>query len=251
MATIAQLVSRLRQDIGDNPLQVDGVTPDTTAQIWTDAEHTAQLNSALALLFKGNRSSLENLNSFEDELVLLEATIKLNYVLAMDSSRYVKYRLRDVEVEKLSPSEFLRIANALEKKRNQLMDEAGETENIGNQVLQGITRRYDKMYDAVVPTRYAKPSTIPNWVLSSVTTGVKINISYAFVNNYNTHFLKKMEGESGESGSIIESWTTLKDIEYIDTTSSVDSTDYRYRLYVEDINGELTYEEKTITYATS
>jgi hypothetical protein len=250
MASTSELVLRLRQDIGDNPLLEDGTTPDTTAQIWTNAEHLAQLNSALVTVFKGKRSSLESLNSFEDELVILEATIKLNYILAMDSSRYVKYKLRDVDVSKLSPSEFIQIAKALEQKKKQLLEESSDVEDVGNQVQQGIFRRYDKMHDAVVPTRYVKPLAIPSWSLSSSSTGVLINISYAFVDNYGSHFLKRMIGESGEDGTIVETWTVLTDIKHIDTDANVDDTEYRYRLYVEDTNGELFYEEKTVTYAT-
>ncbi len=250
MSTESELTSRLRQDVGDNPLETDGVTPDTDAQIWTDVEHLSQLNSALATVFKGKRSSLTTLNSFEDELVILEATIKLNYILAQDSSRYVKYKLRDVDVAKLDPSEFIQIAKALEKKKKDMLEEASDIEDAGSQVQQGVFRRYDKMLDTVVPTRYSKPLLVPSWHLSSVSSGVQVNISYAFVENYNVHFLKKMEGTSGDDGTILKTWTTLTDIEYIDTTSASDATDYRFRLYVEDINGVLTYEEQTITYAT-
>lgn len=245
----ADMILRLRMDLGDNPTTEAGLS-DTTRQIWSDTEHLAHLNSALNLTFKGKRSDLEHLTSFEEELVILEATIKLNYILAQDSSRYVKYKIKDVNVEKLSPSEFLKIANALEKKKKLLLEEDSSLTDVGYTVKVYATRRYDKRHAVLSPQRYQPPATIPNWYLESTSEGVKITIKYSFIDDYSSHFIKKMvdaTNTDSNDGSILQTWHQLSESNLIDTDVT-SGNNYRYRLYVESINGVHTYEDKVITY---
>lgn len=248
MATEAALILRLRQDVGDNPTDELDVA-DTSLQIWTDTEHLAQLNSSRILMFKGQQDDLITLTELQDELLILHSTIKLNYVLAQDATRYVKYKIRDVNVEKLSPSEFLQIAKALEKRLEKTLLDVGEETGLGDNVVVSTIRRYDRLNQEMTPSRYAPPSAIPNWRLSSVATGVQINIDYLFIHDYSTHYIKRMVGASGESGTVIKSYDILKDSFYIDDDSATESTAYRFRLFVEDINGNTTYKELSITYA--
>lgn len=246
----AELISRLRSDLGDNPTTEAGLA-DTTLQIWTDSEHLTHLNGALNLAFKGKRSDLEHLSTFEEELVILEATIKLNYILAQDSSRYVKYKIKDVNVEKLSPSEFLKIASALEKKKKLLLDEDSDLTDVGYTVKVYSTRRYDKRHSTLSPQRYQPPATLPKWYLEIISEGVKITLKYSFIADYSLHFIKKMDdanNENDSAGSILQTWYKLAENVLIDT-NVVDGGVYRYRLYVESINGVYTYEDKSITYA--
>lgn len=241
------IVLRVRQDVGDNPTDSEGVA-DTSLQIWTDDEHLVQVNSVLRTVFKG-RKTLSTLSDLDLEVLVLATCVKLNYILAQDSARYVKYKIRDVDVQKLSPSEFLKIAEALEKRLDKLIAESGEAvAGVGDNVIVSVVRRFDRREAAMTPTRYAPPKPIPSWRLESVSTGVQISIDYMFINDYGLHYLKRMTGSSGDSGTVIKNYNILENTVYIDT-DAVDGTTYRYRLYVEDINGNYTYEEKSISYA--
>ncbi len=216
---------------------------DTSKYIWTEEELLGVVNSAFVQLFGGKKNSLDNLSNVEREIVILRATIDLHFVLATNSARYVKYKIRDVNVEKQSPNGFLEVAKALEKRLNSMIADLGnETGDVNVSIIQSTLRRYDQVDDIVYPSAYESKPTIPNFTLSMNGSSVNIHIDYAFVSDYNKHFIKKMTGTE----TILKTLYVLKEEDIIDS-SPVAATLNTYRLYVETVNGSLFYSEKSIS----
>jgi hypothetical protein len=126
----SSLISKLRSKLGDNPtiIQTSGTTttyiPDVAKQIWNDDEYLVFLTDAMTVAFSGKKDSFDSLDVFDEQVVVLRANIDMLYVMATDSSRYTKYTLRDVNVEKQSPAQFLDIAKSLEKNYSALGNES-------------------------------------------------------------------------------------------------------------------------------
>lgn len=255
MTTVeTELISILRDKIADNPVKViDGVesgtqeVADTENQIWTNTELLRILNTSLTLMFKGRISSVDDLSDYDQVLVTLQANIELLYMLAQDSARYAKYTVRDVDVEKRSPGEFLDMAEALENRLEKLANESPTSETSGVTVSQSFTRRkgtdlYTQL-DVMKPTKYQPPANLPTFKLTSVTTGVEIKIGYAFVPDYSYHLIKRTDV------GILEEYYSLEELTYIDTTA-VTATTYEYELQVFGLNGNYTSKKESITYVT-
>jgi hypothetical protein len=248
------LIDILRDKIADNPLKTidddDGGTTtvaDTDKQIWSDAELLRILNSSLTLMFKGRIAALDDLSDYDQLLVTIQANIELLYMLAQDSARYVKYTIRDVDVEKRTPGEFLDTADALEKRLEKLANESPSAETSGVSVIQSFSRRKgtDQLtqLDVMRPVKYQPPANFPSFKLSSAATGVEIKIGYAFIPDYSYHLLKRTDI------GILEEYFALEELTYTDTNVTSNAT-YEYELEIFGINGNETSKKLSITYVT-
>lgn len=248
MATSENLVEWLRDKVGDNPTDEDG-SPVEADRIWTDPELEDCLNDAMISLFKGAKDSFDVLTVLERSWVVKKARAELMLVLAIDSARYAKYTVRDVEAERLSPSSFLEIYETLKGSLSEEMSQAEEGMDLGSTVQEGILIKYDKDYDLMRPTRYLKPGKVPELVFESTATGVKVTIPYVFIADYTGHILKRM---SPGAETIIQTYTILSRSEYTDTDAKTEATKYTYRLLVEKSSGEYVYQdfEYVYSYAT-
>jgi len=255
MTTVeTSLIEILRDKIADNPVKVIDASPsgteeiaDTDNQIWSDTELLRILNTSLTLMFKGRVSSVDDLSDYDQVLVTLQANIELLYMLAQDSARYAKYTVRDVDVEKRSPGEFLDMAEALENRLGKLANESPTAETSGVTVSQSFTRRkgtdvYTQL-DVMKPQKYAPPANLPTFKLTSVATGVEIKIGYAFIPDYSYHLIQRTDI------GLLEEYFVLEELTYIDTTA-VTATTYEYALQVFGLNGNYTSKKETITYVT-
>lgn len=267
------LISRLRAKMGDNPtriivtddigetLIIDGVSTVITSEevgqqaqkveeyIWTDEEHLAILNTAFVQLFK-TTPDLETLSDYVTEVVVLKAQINLVYILATDATRYLKYNTRDVDVEKMSPTQFLALNKALINYLKELIasDSSSDPEVKSNEgfVHQSIIQRYDAVSDSVIDSRYNPPQESLAFVLSSVTTGVNIAIKYSFISNYREHFL--LREDSLGTREVLKTFYSLQTEDYVDETA-VDGETYTYELHVTNMNTQTVYTSSGITYA--
>lgn len=238
------LVSRLRSKVSDNPLDAETSQPLLNQQIWTDDELLAELNSARVTVFKGKKSDLSLLTEFEYEIVVLQANINLNYQLAQNSARYVKYTLNNANVQKCSPQEFIQIATALQQSLTNLLDEGSDTSDIGKVVVQDTLRRFSKIDNAIVPTKYDSLPALPPFSVENTPQGVKINIGYTFIPDYRTHYVRK---EWGGGKTILYNSSALMADSIIDT-SVIDGSTYTYTLYLENINGKSSTKSISIKY---
>ena len=215
---------------------------DLTKQIWNDSEYYSNLSTSLALTFKGKRENFENLPLFEKAVLTISAQIVFTYELAYVSSRYTKYKMRDVDVQKTSPEEFISMAKALKDYLDSVLDEGSDSGEIGNTVRQAVIRRFDKMDATMKPEIYQPDVKVLEFFLTlNSSNQVVIDIPYSFIVDYHSHFIKRY-GDDGEN--VVADYDTLKTEQYIDT--EVVTGTYIYRVYVESVNGELYYKEKTI-----
>jgi len=217
----------------------------TSDQIWTDDELLEVLNSARITETKGKE--FDKITEFDLEIVLLRARIELNTILAQDSARYAKYTLRDVNAEKVSPQEIIKIASSLEERLEKLKQES-DNEGFGTTIHQSIIRAIDSQYDISIPTNFEPDIIVPVFTLTNVAgTGIQIDIPYAFISVYRTHFISKKDGNTGLTNILIN-YYSLQTNTYIDTAVSNGVT-YTYTLYIETLNGVLYKRELSITYA--
>ncbi len=217
----------------------------TANQIWTDEELLEVLDSARVTEAKGK--AFDAITEFDLEIVLLRARIELNTILAQDSARYARYTLRDVNAEKVSPQEIIKIADSLEERLEKLKQESDD-ESLGSTIHQSVIRVVDPQYDISIPTEFEPDITVPVFTLTNVAgTGVQIDIPYAFISVYRTHFIKKKDGSTGLENILIN-YYSLQTSTYTDTEVA-DGVTYTYTLYIETLNGVLYKRELSITYA--
>jgi len=241
-----ELIDRLRSAVGDNPTEpaVSGQEVDLKDQyIWTPDELYNALKDSFIETFKGKRQSFNILTDLETRIIILKARISLTYDLVMDSTRYVKYQMRDTGVEKIGPSELLEVAKALEEALKNLLEEA-EIQDIGGAITVGVIRRYDQIKDRVIPSIFAKSPDILPWEIDNVEEGVRIRIYYRMLDDYRGHFIQK---KTSTTKTVIVNYTKIADTEYIDKDVDEDGI-YTYTLYVESTNNIKKGDEKTITY---
>jgi hypothetical protein len=238
----AVYIARVRSKIGDNPTREDG-TLDVDKCVWSDDEVNEELRSARVTLFKGKRSSNSELSEPEAEMVVLGATINLIHVLAVNSGRYAQYTVREVKVERLSPSEWLHMAEALQTRLDRLIEDTDTTVEMGPMVHQSVILLHDKTQDKVVPGRFMKyPSAIP-FTLTATATSVTVKIADVFIPTYFRHFLKKSANVYPES--IVATWNVLTPLEWVDT-DVVEGVTYTYTMCIEDLNLQLTSTSSTV-----
>jgi hypothetical protein len=156
--------------------------------------------------------------------------------------------LKDIDVEPLAPSEFLGIANSYKQLLKQLLEESSDVVDTGSQVKMGVITMYDKESDRMQPEQYVvKPKTIP-FILTSVDTGIQISLSPSFMSGYSNHFIKRM---AGGSVTILQEYDVLQNDTYIDTDATYIGTTYTYRVYVENLNNQFSYEEHSLVKAVT
>lgn len=252
-----RLISLLRTKMGDKPFMVDGNgSPlldingnpiiDTSKVIWMDSEYHEALTSALTRTFKGKKSSLDYLDIYEAELVILQGQIDLVIALAVDAVKYVKYTTKDTGIEKMSVGQLINLANSLKGTLKDMMDEAGEVAGIGNAVVVSVLRRYDNQLDAMLPIRYQPTPKFPPFRVTEKVGHIEVFMGYAFIDDYRAHYLKRIEENGSEN--ILATYYILQDT-YFKDANIVPGKKYKYRLYIESINSIFSYIEIEVTYA--
>lgn len=245
--TASDLVVRLRSKIGDNPTGAGtggDEIPDPSRYIWTDAELLMELDSARRTIFKGAMSTLDLLDEVQEEMVLLGAAASLQYMLATNAARYGKYSLRDVEVQRLAPSEFLQIAKAFDARLQLLVEESAD-DNAGATVQQGVFTRYDRTRDLYLPSRAQQRPKVPPFTVDVLVSTIVVTVRGAIIPTYRDHFLKK--AGTGFAESIIRQWYQCIDQVFIDSDVQHGGT-YTYTVCVADVNNEVATASKTVTF---
>lgn len=261
-----ELIASLRRKIGDLPTRIitaddvghtvyiegvpsiattsdiNKVTWDSSKQIWSDSELLSELYDSFYILFN-NKGSLEDLTEIEKRILILSARIELILQLATDAARYIKYTAQSINVEPVSPAEFINLAKALSETLDQLKDEYYNSDL--NTIQSAIIKFHDRFSGLSYPTDYSPTPKLPGFEvsLSSVPLQVEINIKYKFVVDFNYILLKKYVDNVS---TILEEYTVLKDATYIDTDILSGKT-YKYELILITRNNEQYSTFKNIT----
>lgn len=245
-STETNLVSRLRIKMGDNP-SYEG-QPIVADQVWTNEEYLDQLTSSLTLLFKGEKGGFDFLSDLEKEMLILHARIELIDILTVDATRYAKYSMRDVGASRVSPQEFIQISESLNERLKSLIEESGtDASSMMPKVGEGVIRRYDRFRDQYIPSKFDSiPENLP-FTLTSSEGGVTITIGKHFIPDYSRHYLYRKLSTASGYGTIIKEYYELQDSTLLDD-EVVDGQTYTYTLFVEDVNDNENYSQKTITF---
>lgn len=250
------LISLLRGKMGDSPFLVDANDQlildsdgnpqiDLNKAVWSDDEYYRVIKSAMIKTFKGKKNSLDLLDDYSSEIILMQGQIDLTMVLALDAVKYVRYKTPGgIEVERPTPNQLLDIAKALKSSLKDLFEEGGDGE-IGAQVVVSILRRYDKNLDMMLPSRYQPTPKFPPFFVASKIGYVEVTIGYSFIEDFRALYLKKIEGATE---NIIATYYTIKDTVFKDTNVVAGHT-YTYRLYVQTVNNDMFYIDNPVTYA--
>lgn len=244
--TETTLVSRLRNKMGDNP-SYEG-KPIIADQVWEDEEYLEQINSSLTILFKGKKTALDRLTDFEKEALILHARIEMIDILTVDSTKYARYTMRDVGANRVSPQEFIQLAESLRTRLQGMLEESGSDANsMMPTVSEGIIKRYDRFRDQYIPSKFdAVPENLP-FTLSSGNEGIIITIEKRFIPDYSRHYVYRKLSSASGYGSIIKEYYELQNSVLLDD-EVVEGNTYTYTVFIEDINNNENYSQQSITY---
>lgn len=261
-----ELIASLRRKIGDLPTRVvttddigstiyiDGqpsiatandvnkVTWDTSKQIWSDSELLSEIYDTFYILFT-DKTALTELSEIEKRILILSTRIELTLQLATDAARYIKYTAQSINVEPVSPAEFINLAKALSETLNQIKDEYYQSDL--NTIQSALIKFQDRFDGLSYPTDYSPTPKLPGFEVTLLDSPlrVEIKIIYKFVVDFNYILLKKY---IGAVSTILEEYTVLRDTIYIDE-DIVSGNDYKYELILITRNNEPYSISKTIS----